>query len=144
MYSLKDIMKQIRKERGIQAKQMATSLGISPAYLVLIEKGERAVPLDFFKKVNDLCALTHQELTELSEAINIHPLNDKNTRQRARITAVMQEVLKIANGIFARLMSKLEFDYESQNKLQSLIEMLQNIKDRIFNNTENELENRLI
>ena len=56
----------------------------------------------------------------------------------------MQEVLQIANGIFARLMSKLAFDTESQSKLQSLIEMLQNLKDRIFNNTENELENILI
>ncbi|MFT4967863.1 MAG: transcriptional regulator with XRE-family HTH domain [Candidatus Deianiraeaceae bacterium] len=144
MYNLKDVMKEIRKERKIQAKQMAIGLGISPAYLVLIEKGERIVPLDFFNKVNVLCALTENELVKLSESVMSHPLNDKNARQRSRINAVLQTVLQIANGIFTRLMSQLKFDRESEGKLQSLIEILQNLQAKIFNNTANELENRLI
>lgn len=123
---------------------MAEGLGISAAYLTMIEKGERAIPLNFISRVNEICALDQREISQLINAINSHPLSDKSTRQRARINAVMHEVLKIANGIFARLMSKLDFDFEVQSSLSNLIDILQNLKQRIFSNEENELVNRLI
>ena len=144
MLRLREILKEIRKIRGIQAKDMAKSLGMSPSYLTLIEKEERAIPLNFIQNINSLCQLTQKELSDLINAINHHPLSDKNTRQRQRINAVMNEVMQIASNIFTKLLSKLNFDYEIENSLSNLIEMLQNLKQKIFNNEESELENRLI
>ena len=132
MYSLKDIMKQIRKERGIQAKQMATSLGISPAYLVLIEKGERAVPLDFFKKVNDLCALTHQELTELSEVL---------TKERKKVDSLRDDLIKKHGEVDDRGGTLVKMYLEQKDEEGNLISRVLNPKYIEFDKEYGELLN---
>ncbi len=47
-----EIMRQMRKERGISQKEMAAAIGVSPAYLSALEHGNRGAPsFDFVQRV---------------------------------------------------------------------------------------------
>ncbi|MBN9065294.1 MAG: helix-turn-helix transcriptional regulator [Rhizobiales bacterium] len=53
----------LRRERGISQRDMAASIGVSPAYLSALEHGRRGVPIGFFNIIWD----DAEELQRLAE-----------------------------------------------------------------------------
>ena len=61
-------LRKIRIEREELLKDMATALGVSPAYLSAVETGKRRSPDDWVEKISVHYHLSQNERTDLSQA----------------------------------------------------------------------------
>ena len=131
-------MKKIRKSRGISGASFASAIGLSPTYLVMIENGDRLVPLDFFSKARDCLCLNIEEQTEVLEAISKHPLMiDERALEKEQIKYFWKETIKKVNELFNIIMSSCNIDEERLNKL---IQLLQNLRNNLFNDPKIKVE----
>lgn len=65
-------IKKLRNERGLSQEKLALSAGITPAYLGLLERGQRNATVVIIEKI---CNAMHISLAEFfSEANNVEPL----------------------------------------------------------------------
>ena len=130
MQNLSSVMKSIRQKRGINQKELANALNISPAYLNLIEKDERIIPLDFIDKLNLTLNLNAEEINMLYKAIELSKFNrGENEVRIARINQVKQSLIKLIDNLFVKIRSNFDVDYSLIDKI---IELLQNLKQNIF------------
>ena len=133
MSNLSIVMKNIRNKKGISGSKLASAMGMSPAYLTLIEKGERAVPVSFFPKLREFLGLTQEEQQDILQAINAHPLMTGDSLKKERVQEYWKQTLKIVNEIFTKIISSEFIDSEKINKL---VELLQNLRDKLFGDYE--------
>lgn len=61
-----ETMRRLREQRGVTQKQMATAIGVSPAYLSALEHGHRGKPsFDFLQRVAGYFNIIWDEAEEL-------------------------------------------------------------------------------
>lgn len=70
-----EMMRRMRRERGISQKQMAQAIGVSPAYLSALEHGNRGAPsFDFVQRVAGFFGVIWDDAEELMNiAARSHP-----------------------------------------------------------------------
>ena len=130
MQNLSSVMKSIRQKRGINQKELANALNISPTYLNLIEKDERIIPLDFIDKLNLILNLNAEEINMLYKAIELSKFNrGENEMRIARINQVKQSLIKLIDSLFVKIRSNFDVD---NSLIDKIIELLQNLKQNIF------------
>jgi transcriptional regulator with XRE-family HTH domain len=108
-------LRQLRQERGITLKDMATAIGVSPAYLSALEHGKRGRPswhlvqavITYFNVIWDdaedlvkLARISHPRIT-----IDTAGLNPKATELANRLS---QTISKLDDAKISNLMAVLE------------------------------------
>ena len=70
-----EIMRRMRRERGVSQKEMAAAIGVSPAYLSALEHGNRGAPsFDFVQRVAGYFGVIWDDAEDLIEiAGKSHP-----------------------------------------------------------------------
>jgi transcriptional regulator with XRE-family HTH domain len=70
-----EVMRDLRKQRGVSQKEMASSLGVSPAYLSALEHGNRGAPsFDFIQRVAGYFNIIWDDLEDLMRVADLsHP-----------------------------------------------------------------------
>ncbi len=70
-----EVMRDMRKQRGISQKEMAAAIGVSPAYLSALEHGNRGAPsFDFVQRVAGFFGIIWDDVEELIDiAAGSHP-----------------------------------------------------------------------
>ena len=65
-------VRQLRLERGVSQKEMATALGVSAAYLSALERGHRSVPSwEFLQRVIGYFNIIWDDAEELAQLANL-------------------------------------------------------------------------
>lgn len=70
-----DVMRDLRNRKGVTQKEMASALGVSPAYLSALEHGNRSAPsFDFIQRVAGYFNIIWDDLEELMRVAGLsHP-----------------------------------------------------------------------
>ena len=83
------------------------AIGISPAYMSLIELGKRPVPSNFLEQLTEILKLTDGEIISLGLAIAegyalTSPFRDIDAARRRTLSLVNKFFVQIKSGVFAR------------------------------------------
>ena len=115
--SIGRFLRKIRMDNGEILKDMATSLGVSSAFLSAVENGKKKMPENWIDKLADIYSFTSEQLDELHAALidtnNVVELNLQNTNANNRALAIS----------FAR-----EFDTLDAATSKKILEILKNRK----------------
>ena len=70
-----EVMRDLRKRKGVTQKEMAAALGVSPAYLSALEHGNRSAPsFDFIQRVAGYFNIIWDDLEDLMRVAGLsHP-----------------------------------------------------------------------
>lgn len=70
-----EVMRNLRQQKGVTQKEMATALGVSQAYLSALEHGKRSAPsFDFIQRVAGYFNVIWDDLDELMRVAGLsHP-----------------------------------------------------------------------
>lgn len=99
---------------------MAKKLIMSPAYLSSIENGKRAVPTDFFNKINDAYELSKEQQLELQKII------DKNAKN---VVIDFSELNGDADYIQTALLFARDFSHLNKTQLSDMKKILSTVGD---------------
>ena len=105
-------LRKIRIEREELLKDMATALGVSPAYLSAVETGKRRIPDDWVEKISVHYHLSQNERTDLSQAA-------ENSAYEVKISLQASEAKRGAVLTFARALDHLS-DEDLKRIMQSM------------------------
>ena len=108
-------LRELRRERGIQLKDMAKGLGISPAYLSALEHGHRGRPNRAF--VHRICAYLNIIWDEAEELQALAQLS--HPRITVDTSGLSPEATELANRLAERI-EKL--DPETVRKMLALLD----------------------
>ena len=130
IYDYGQIIRAKRQSKNVKAVELAKELGITPAYLSLIESNQRKPDGDLLLRIQDLLELQKEDLTKRSdpdlesrtqEVVKISLLEDLDIRSDE-----VQEIVRL-NPKIAKALIKLGIDHK--NKEQELGE---NIEKKIY------------
>ena len=130
IYDYGQIIRAKRQSKNVKAVDLAKELGITPAYLSLIESNQRKPDGDLLLRIQDLLELQKEDLTKRSdpdlesrtqEVVKISLLEDLDIRSDE-----VQEIVRL-NPKIAKALIKLGVDHK--NKEQELGE---NIEKKIY------------
>ena len=130
IYDYGQIIRAKRQSKNVKAVDLAKELGITPAYLSLIESNQRKPDGDLLLRIQDLLELQKEDLTKRSdpdlesrtqEVVKISLLEDLDIRSDE-----VQEIVRL-NPKIAKALIKLGIDHK--NKEQELGE---NIEKKIY------------
>ena len=115
IYNYGQIIRAKRQNKNIKAINLAKDLGITPAYLSLIESNQRKPDGDLLLRIQDLLDLQNQDLTKRTdpdletrtqEVVKISLLEDLDIR-----TDEVQEIVRL-NPKIAKALVKLGIDHK--------------------------------
>ena len=130
IYNYGQIIRAKRQSKNVKAVDLAKELGITPAYLSLIESNQRKPDGDLLLRIQDLLELQKEDLTKRTdpdlesrtqEVVKISLLEDLDIRSDE-----VQEIVRL-NPKIAKALIKLGIDHK--NKEQELGE---NIEKKIY------------
>ena len=130
LYNYGQIIRAKRQNKNIKAVSLAKELGITPAYLSLIESNQRKPDGDLLLRIQDILELQNQDLTKRTdpdletrtqEVVKISLLEDLDIR-----TDEVQEIVRL-NPKIAKALVKLGIDHKNKEH-----ELGQNIEKKIY------------
>ena len=126
IYNYGQIIRAKRQSKNVKAVDLAKELGITPAYLSLIESNQRKPDGDLLLRIQDLLELQKEDLTKRTdpdlesrtqEVVKISLLEDLDIRSDE-----VQEIVRL-NPKIAKALIKLGIDHK--NKEQELGENIE-------------------
>lgn len=110
-----DLLRALRAERGVNQKEMAAALGVSPAYLSALERGRRGTPsFAFRQKVIAWANVIWDEAEAVGRAAELsNPrvvVDTSETSVRATLMAnlLAERVSDLDDAVIERIIGELE------------------------------------
>lgn len=107
-------LRKLRIEHDELLRTMATTLGVSSAYLSAVETGKRHVPERWVAKISDAYHLTAHEHAELLQAAEASakevriPLQDASSTKREAVLAFAKSLDKLSDDDLKRIMQSMK------------------------------------
>lgn len=125
-------LKQIRRELGLGQQEMASLLGVSQAYIGMVERGYRSLSAELFQKLCEIkeahvklsigmAPINHESIAAMKDSV-INTLNKKIINQQHELDGILYKV------------QKMEEEFVKSGKL------LLFLKDKLESNTLSMLE----
>ena len=130
IYNYGQIIRAKRQNKNIKAVNLAKELGITPAYLSLIESNQRKPDGDLLLRIQDILELQREDLTKRSdpdletrtqEVVKISLLEDLDIRSDE-----VQEIVRL-NPKIAKALIKLGIDHKNKE-----LELGLNVEKKIY------------
>ena len=125
-----NLLQKLREEKEVSARAAAVGIGVSPVYLLDLEKGGRKPPKG--KVLNDICAyynIDEEEKELLKELIEI----ERNGTTKEQLEFLSQN--KYARVVVNMLMEIKDFDEFINKNPQAMLDLKQTISKFIENKT---------
>lgn len=107
MIDVGERIRKLRKERGISAKEIAVSLGVSPSFIPGIDKGKYKCSLESLDKICTVLGITLHDFFEPDKQATELPPDIRRLVDLAnRLTPKQREILLAAAEECARLNSE--------------------------------------
>ena len=119
-----NLLQKLREEKEVSARAAAVGIGVSPVYLLDLEKGGRKPPKG--KVLNDICAyynIDEEEKELLKELIEI----ERNGTTKEQLEFLSQN--KYARVVVNMLMEIKDFDEFINKNPQAMLDLKQIILD---------------
>jgi Predicted transcriptional regulators len=122
---LGELVRNLRRERGLPLKDMAEHLGISPAYLSALEKGQRGKPT--WAMIQGMLSYFHIIWDEADELVRVAQMSDPRVRVDTSTTS--------ANATFFANRLAREIENLSEEEISEMTAILDKARER--NRSEN-------
>ncbi|MBR3057238.1 MAG: helix-turn-helix transcriptional regulator [Clostridiales bacterium] len=106
----------IRMRTGKSLRQMASDLGISPAFLSSVENGKKKMPNSWFTRIPEIYSLSNEELEDFNTAayesfetveINLANATEMNKKLAVRFARRFQDIDEQESAALMQILEKI-------------------------------------